>query len=157
MSDHATVEQLSGLIDGQLSLLAREAVSAHLRECPTCAALHEDLVEVAATLTTIPREHWTPQLTAEVLRRAAADPAHPVSAASGRDWSLPIAAAIAVAGFGALVFAAPVPVSAVFDGLRLNVFSAFAQGAGMPFGGFLTVLLLLPALGLLAMPLLRQR
>src|SRR5207245_2221067 len=56
MSDHVSSEQLSALIDGELSLTAREAVLGHLRECPTCAASHERLVEVAAVMAALPAE-----------------------------------------------------------------------------------------------------
>ena len=157
MSAHPSVEQLSALIDGELSLVAHEAVSAHLRECPACAAQHEALVEVAAALTTIPTERWTAELTGEVLQRITVDPGERVAPARSKDWSLAVAAALALVGFAAVALAAPLSVTSLFDGLRLNVFAALAEGAGLPFGGFLAVLILLPALGLLAVPLLRER
>jgi anti-sigma factor RsiW len=157
MSAHPSVEQLSALIDGELSLVAREAVGAHLRECPTCAAQHQELVEVAAALAAVPAEQWTAKMTAELLERAQATPRERAEPVRARDWSLPIAAALAVVGVAAVALASPFPAASMLGGLRLNVFAAFAEGAGVPFGGFLAVLFLLPALGLLAVPLLRQR
>lgn len=158
MSAHPSIEQLSALIDGELSLVAREAVSAHLRECPACAAQHEELVEVAAALTIVPAEHWSVVMTAEVLHRGGVDPKERVSEQVGsRDWSLLVAATLALIGVASVALAAPFPLASMLDGLRLNVFAALAEGAGLPFGGFLAALILLPALGLLAVPLLRQR
>jgi anti-sigma factor RsiW len=157
VSAHPSIEQLSALIDGELSLVAREAVSAHLRDCPTCAGQHQELVEVAAQLAAMPAASWAAEMTAEVLERAAAGPRERVAAVRGRDWTLAIAAALALIGVAAVALAAPFPAASLLDGLRLNVFAAFAAGAGLPFGGFLAVLVLLPALGLLAVPLLRQR
>ena len=158
MSAHPSSEQLSALIDGELSLVAREAVSAHLRECPACAAQHEELVEVAATLTIVAAEHWSGEMIAEVLRRAGVEARGRVSGqAGGRDWSLVVAAALALVGFASVALAAPFPLASLVGGVRLNLFAALAEGAGLPFGGFLAVLILLPTLGLLAVPLLRQR
>ena len=157
MTPHPTAEQLSALIDGELSLVAREAVGAHLRECPTCAAQQQDLVEVAAAFAALPAERWTIEMTAAVLERAPAQAREPDAPLRTQDWSLPIAAALAVLGFAAVALAAPFPVTAMVDGVRLNVFAAFAEGAGVPFGGFLAVLFLLPVLGLFAVPLLRRR
>lgn len=157
MSAHPSIEQLSALIDGELSLVAREAVSAHLRECPACAAQQEELVEVAAALAAVPAEHWSAAMTAEVLRVAAAEPRERVVPVRDRDWSLAIATALALGGVAAVALVAPSPASSLLDGLRLNVFAALAEGVGLPFSGFLAVLVLLPAFGLLAVPLLRER
>jgi anti-sigma factor RsiW len=157
MSAHPSIEQLSALIDGELSLVAREAVSAHLRDCPACAARHEELVEVAAALAAIPAERWSGEMTAEVLQRTAGAPTASAAPVRGRDWSIPVAAGLAVVGFAAVALVAPFPVTSLFGGLRLNVFAALAEGAGLPFGGFLAVLVVLPVVGLLAVPLLRER
>ena len=157
MSDHVSAEQLSALIDGELSLTAREAVLGHLRACPTCAALHERLVELAAVMTSLPAVQWTPQLTQRVLVALDTAEPEPPQLVIARDWSLLIALLLAVAGLLAVVAVAPFFVATALDGLRLNIFAALAAGAGLPVASFLIVLLLLPALGLFAVPLLRQR
>lgn len=158
MSDHASSEQLSALLDGELSLVAREAVSDHLRGCPTCAALHDQLVEIAATLAAVPAENWSQEMTTTVLERTHARGLEAATeTAGGRDWSLAIAAALAVAGLSGIAFVAPFAAASAADGLRLNIFAALAEGAGLTVDGFLTVLVLLPMLALLAVPLLRQR
>ena len=157
MSDHASAEQLSALIDGELSLTAREAVIGHLRECPTCAASHERLIEVAAVMTSYPAEHWTRQMTERVLLALERGEPEPPQLVMTRDWSPPIALLLAVAGLLAVVAVAPFFVATALDGLHLNLFAALAAGAGLPVTGFLVVLLLLPALGLFAVPLIRHR
>ena len=67
MSDHLDDVQLSRLIDGNLSLTAREAAVRHLRCCPGCAGRHDSLVAVAASLRMQPPVEWTPADTAAVL------------------------------------------------------------------------------------------
>lgn len=54
MSDHLTDELLSRLVDGDLSLSAREAAIRHLRECARCSARQDALVSVAVTLRSFP-------------------------------------------------------------------------------------------------------
>ena len=157
MSTHPSIEQLSALIDGELSLNAREAVTAHLRECPACAAQQEELVEVAAALATVQAEHWSTTMTAEALRVAAVKPRERLEPVRSKDWSLAIAAALALVGGAAITLVAPFPAASLLHGLRLNIFTALAEGAGLPFTAFLAVLFLLPALGLLAVPILRER
>lgn len=63
MSDHLDRRQLSRLIDGDLSLVSRDAARAHLAFCPTCAQLHDELVGVVASLRQLPRAEWTPHHT----------------------------------------------------------------------------------------------
>lgn len=157
MSTHPSLAQLSALIDGDLSLNAREAVTAHLRECSACAAQQEELVEIAATLATVPPERWSHAMTAAVLERVSVEPQEQPLRVRGRDWSLAISSALALVGVAAIALVAPFPAAALFDGMRLNIFAAFAEGAGLPFTAFLAVLVLLPVLGLLAVPLLRER
>lgn len=158
MSDHISVEQLSALIDGDLSLTAREAVIGHLRTCPTCAATHERLVEVVAVMTAVPGERWSPEMTRTILHgleAARLPPPHHTT--GGRDWSLPIAIGLAVGGALALLVLTPFLFATTLDSLRLNILAALAAGAGLPVTGFLVTLLLLPALGLFAVPLIRHR
>ena len=83
MSDleHVDGGQLSRLIDGDLSLTSREAVTTHLRACPRCAQRHDELIVVAASLRLVPPVEWTPVKTDTVIR-ALAQPA--------RSWRLPI-------------------------------------------------------------------
>ena len=71
MTDHVTDEQLSLLIDGELSLTAREAVGSHLRHCPTCAARHDKLVSAVAALRMTAPLEWCDELTDSVLLRIA--------------------------------------------------------------------------------------
>jgi len=69
MIDHPGNVQLSRLIDGDLSLTSREAVTAHLRGCPSCAERHDQLVAVTATLRLEPQVRWTRDQTESVLGR----------------------------------------------------------------------------------------
>ena len=69
MIDHVDDGQLSRLIDDDLSLTSREAVVSHLRECPSCAQRHDQLVEVAAVLRLETPLRWTGEETAAVLDR----------------------------------------------------------------------------------------
>jgi anti-sigma factor RsiW len=156
MSDHPSIEQLSAHIDGELSLVAREAVSRHLRDCPTCSARHEELVDVAAALATVPAELWSQEMTEQAVR-AAGEPAPPQRPTRSTDWSLPVATMLAVTGLATLAFIGPLSFSSLADSLSMNPFAAVAQGTGLPLAAFLAVLVLLPPLGLLAVPLLRQR
>lgn len=157
MSDHVSTEQLSALIDGQLSLVSREAVIAHLRHCPGCASSHDALVEVAAVMTVVPAERWSAQLTEQVMRQVVVRDPLPREQRRERDLSLPVAALIAAAGALAVLLVAPFSLASGFDGLRLNLFAALAADVGFPVSGFLFVLLLLPVLGVLAVPLIRER
>ena len=66
MSDHLDRRQLSRLIDGDLSLVSRDAARAHLASCPRCAQRHDELVGVVASLRQLPRAEWTPRRTERV-------------------------------------------------------------------------------------------
>ena len=59
MNEHLTDELLSRLIDGDLSLSAREAALGHLRQCAHCSARQDALVSVAATLTQVLPAHMS--------------------------------------------------------------------------------------------------
>lgn len=67
MSDHLDRTQLSRLIDGDLSLVSRDAARAHLASCPQCAQRHDELVGVVASLRQLPRAEWTPRRTERVM------------------------------------------------------------------------------------------
>jgi len=69
MIEHPDDVQLSRLVDGDLSLVTREAVMTHVRSCPTCAERHDELVSVAAVLRLEPPLTWTRDDTESVLRR----------------------------------------------------------------------------------------
>lgn len=69
MSDHLDGAQLSRLIDGDLSLASRDAVRAHLHECPHCAQRHDELVAVAASLRQLPAVEWSAARTQLVTTR----------------------------------------------------------------------------------------
>lgn len=66
MSDHLDRAQLSRLIDGDLSLVSRDAARAHLASCHQCAQLHDELVGVVASLRQLPGAEWTPRQTERV-------------------------------------------------------------------------------------------
>jgi anti-sigma factor RsiW len=68
VSDHLDDVQLSRLIDGDLSLASREAAIAHVRCCSACAARHDRLVAVAASLRLQPPVAWTAGQTEALLR-----------------------------------------------------------------------------------------
>lgn len=158
MNDHVSDEQLSLLLDGGLSLAAREAVLAHVRSCPACAERHDRLVELTATIRLAGRLDWTEQHTQATLARLHSSPQRGRLIASrprGRDWSLPVAATFALAGIGALLLA---PL-----GLGKAVLAAPASASGLfalalPVSGHVLALLAAAvALGLLAYPLSRSR
>jgi anti-sigma factor RsiW len=84
VSSHVTDEQLSLLADGELSLVSRRAVLAHLEACPACAARHDGLIDVVAALRLQPGVAWTPEHTGAVVNRGRAT-------ARSRDRGLPLA------------------------------------------------------------------
>jgi anti-sigma factor RsiW len=68
VSQHLDDVQLSRLIDGDLSLTSRAATIAHLRRCTACAARHDRLIAVAASLRLQPPVAWTAGQTEALLR-----------------------------------------------------------------------------------------
>jgi anti-sigma factor RsiW len=113
MSAHVTDEQLSQLADGELSLVARRAVLDHVAACPACAARHDALVDLVATLRLEPMVAWTDEATAAAVERAAA----PTGA---RDRALPLAAMLAVAGIALAALSFPLIEAAARVGFRLG-------------------------------------
>ena len=143
MTSHASSEQLSRLIDGDLSLTERTAVLDHLASCPACAELQTQLVDIAAALRAADPPGWSAALTTAVMDEATS---------RRRDRAaLPIAALIAVASVAALAFLTP--------------FFTFGRGmleiavAVAPIGGAAAIVLIVVALlaPLAAYPLLRWR
>ncbi len=151
MTDHVSDEQLSLLIDGELSLAARGAVLAHLSSCPPCAERHDALVNVTATLRLQPPLGWTPAATARTLEC--------LGARQQRDWALPISVVLAV--LVSAVAMAKLPVGAWLELARSTLEALAALGPrGLVPGSLSTLAVLLAAavLGpLLAYPLARSR
>lgn len=158
MNEHVNDEQLSLLLDSGLSLAAREAVVTHVRSCPACAERHDLMVELTATIRLAGRLEWTDDHTQATLARLHTSPHRRrqlISRLRCRDWSLPVAATLALAGIGGLLLA---PL-----GLGNAVLAAPASASGffalaLPVSGHVLVLLAAAvALGLLAYPLSRSR
>lgn len=155
MSGHLTDEQLSLLVDGELSLVHRGAITAHIASCPECAARHDHLVDVIASLRLQPKLQWT---SADTARTMAALPV-PVPARS-REWPMLAAAAAgtAVAGVLALKLTLVQALEALVRSL-LQVVDAFAPAAiSVSSASTLLILLAVAVLGpLLAYPLIKDR
>lgn len=141
---HLTDEQLSLLIDGELSVGAREATTGHLRDCARCSTRLDGLVEVAAELRLSPSLQWAPELTAQVMRQLGAP-------AAGRVSTFVAAACAAV---GAVLLALELPVIVGVAGVLgagLAVAAAFLpSGVGVSgsvgVAGLLAIALVAPAL-----------
>ena len=146
MTSHLDDGQLSGLIDGELSLTERAAVLDHLAHCPGCARRQAELVEVTATLRAQQPMEWTNALTRRVFEQIQPSPASAPSRST-------IPVAVALAGIvAALVFAvAPIaPVGPFLAGGVLDAVSALPPVGGASAGGIVAALvavaLLAPAL-----------
>jgi anti-sigma factor RsiW len=157
MSDHVSSEQLSLLVDGRLSLAAREAVIAHIRRCPSCAARHDGLIELTASLRLQGPLDWTQAHSETTLHRLRASDRPPsVELAARRprrrrDLSLPLACLLALAGGFALVGVGPrlsIPAAGVL---------ALLPGGPLLSGRLLVALAATVLVGLLALPLSRSR
>ena len=158
MSDHPTIEQLSSFIDGELSLASREAVIVHIRGCPACAARQDELIEVAATLRSRPPLSWTATDRERVLAQIANEHVPRRIASEQRDWTLPIAGALALVAVVALAIVAPGLAGAGFSGSGFAAIAAIEPGGGLLFSGhFLVALAVVAALGIAALPLIRAR
>ena len=94
-------------LDGELDTAATAALAAHLRDCPGCAALQRDLLEVSARL----RRDIVPMTAPAALRRsleARLRPAATVPAPTGfRRWRLPGSFAAGAAIAAALMLLLP--------------------------------------------------
>ena len=158
MSDHPSIEQLSACIDGELSLVAREAVIAHVRGCPTCADQQDELIEVAAALRSRSTLNWTVEGTERVLAQMASarDPRR--RARTQRDLTLPIAGALALIAVVASAIVAPGLTRDGFSGSGFSAIARFGPGGGLfSSGHFLIALAVVAAVGIAALPLVRAR
>lgn len=153
MTSHLDDQQLSRLLDGDLSLAERAAALAHLSSCSACAQRQAELVEVAATLRSYPRIAWTSHHTTGVMAELRAG-AHE---ARQRRAFPALLLTIAAAGLVlAALLAAPVGpqlASAVFDAVALMPPLRIASG-GQALLTLLVVALVAPAL---VYPLARWR
>ncbi len=158
MSEHVSDEQLSLLIDGQLSLAAPGAVTAHVRACPPCAARHDALIELTAVMRLQQPLRWLPPQTQAAIARVRSRPLRPKRLRAGeRDWTLAFAGLLAAGGVLASVLLVP----GVFGGLAhgsMAALSALLPGGGLVSSGHLLVALAAIALlGFAALPLSRSR
>lgn len=151
MNEHLSDEQLSLLIDGQLSLVARAAVSAHLGSCPACAERHDALVEVAASLRLRTPLTWSEgagERTIALLGKKR----------PGRERALPIALALGAAASALAVLELPFVVGPGIAHALLHVLTSFAPTGLLPSDRSLAILLAaVAALGLFVYPLARGR
>lgn len=157
MNDHVSDQQLSALIDGELSLASRQAVISHVRSCPMCAERHDRVVEVAAVLQSLPRVEWTELHSRRLLAEARDELSSPKRVARSRlDWTLPIAATLALLGVGAIaIFIPGLPVSAL-SGHAFDAIAVVSPSTGfLGTGNVLATLAAIVVLGLVALPLIR--
>jgi anti-sigma factor RsiW len=122
---HLSDEQLSMLLDGELSLTGRHAATEHLGGCVGCAGRLDELVEVSAALRLAPAVRWSPEATGRVLARLERPVAH--------DRSTVAAMGLALLGLLLLSFELPV-LGALVSMLNtvVAIFTAFVPiGAGV--------------------------
>lgn len=149
---HLSDQQLSMLIDGELSLGSREAAGRHMRDCPRCAERLDDLVEVAAELRLAPALGWEARATERVMVQ--------LDERKRREWSTPIAAALAVGGVFLLALELPaIGAATSLLAAMVSVLAAFLPtGVGLPGAMGIGALMVVAVLGpLVAMPLARPR
>jgi anti-sigma factor RsiW len=158
MTEHPTIEQLSALIDGELSLASREAVIGHIRGCPACAGRQDQLIEIAAALRGRPALSWTAIETESVLAQIASEPALRPPLSKKRDWTLPIAGVPALVAIVAMLIVAPGLLGAGLSGSGFAAIAAIGPAGRLPFSAhFLVALAVVAALGIAALPLIRAR
>jgi anti-sigma factor RsiW len=156
---HASSEQLSRLIDGDLGLAERAAVLNHIAHCPRCAAEQARVVEVSAALRGIAAVRWSEAQTAALVEQL---PSGATRAPQSAGRRLPVRlAALLVATLtlaGAVAFVVRVPVGPLVAGSLWQAFAwlppiggTSALGAG---AALVAISLLAP---LLAYPLARWR
>lgn len=150
MSEHPSDEQLSLLIDGELSLTARAAVNHHLSACPACAERHDTLVELVAGLRLQPPLRWTPTLSKHTQARLQPRPHE-------RDRALPIALALAIAAAAAAALWLPLAIGPGFARALFDVADSLLPGVLPGHTAMLALLAAIAALGGLAYPLARSR
>ena len=147
MNGHVSDEQLSLLIDNELSLTARQAVTSHIETCPTCAERHDALVDVAAALRLAPSATWPAERTRTLLA-ALEEPR------SSREPALWIATALAAGGLTIAVLEEhPTRAGITLAQNLLGVASGFAPGGLGP----VSITLLVMLVGTFAATLRRPR
>lgn len=115
---HLSDEQLSMLVDGELSSTSRQAAGEHLRGCVNCAGRLDELVEVTAALRLAPDVRWGPEATSQVLAR--------LERPAVRDSSTPLAVGLAL--LGVLLLSLELPVVSALMGMlntMLAILTAF--------------------------------
>jgi anti-sigma factor RsiW len=150
---HLPDEQLSRLLDGDLSLTERGAVLDHVGRCAACAQRQSELVEVAALLRSQPAAAWTADLTARVLEQL------PEPVPAGRRTRLPVASLLALlTAVIVLGLVIAVPVGLLVSG---SVFGALATlppvGVASPSHVLIGLIVVACAAPLFAYPLARWR
>lgn len=160
MSDtHASSEQLSRLIDGDLGLAERAAVLDHINHCPGCAAEQARVVEVSAALRGVAAVRWSEAQTAALVEHLPSGATRaPRSAGRGLSVRLATLLVATLTLAGAVVFVVEVPVGPLVAGSLWQAFAwlppiggTSALGAG---AALVAISLLAP---LLAYPLARWR
>jgi anti-sigma factor RsiW len=152
---HASPEQLSRLIDGDLGLAERAAVLDHIGHCPRCAAEQARVVEVSAALRSVPAVRWSEAQAAALVARLPSSPTSPPRSA-GRPLAAMLVAALALAV--AVAFVVSVPVGPLVAGSLWQAFSWVPPISGtsaLRAGATLVAISLLAPL--LAYPLARWR
>jgi len=152
-AQHLPDEQLSRLLDGDLSLTERGAVLDHVGRCAACAQRQSELVEVAALLRSQPAAAWTADLTARVLEQLPAPPP------ARRRTRLPVASVLALLGAViALGLVIAVPVGLLVSG---SIFGALATlppvGVASPSHVLVGLIVVACAAPVFAYPLARWR
>ena len=149
---HLSDEQLSRLIDGDVSAQTREAMNAHMSDCHQCAERHDQMIKTVATLRLSPPMRWRQDLTEATLAR--------VTDTSTEDRSLPVSTLIALTGVTACTLVAPL----LHTGLAIGsvIYAAVDQlGPNIPLTTPSATLLALIVLAILAplaaFPLARWR
>jgi anti-sigma factor RsiW len=156
---HASSEQLSRLIDGDLGLAERAAVLDHINHCPACAAEQARVVEVSAALRGVAAARWSEAQTAALVAHLPPDAARaPRSAGRGLPVRLAALLVATLTLAGAVAFVVSVPVGPLVAGSLWQAFAwlppiggTSALGAG---AALVAISLLAP---LLAYPLARWR
>lgn len=151
MSEHVSDEQLSLLIDGELSLIARTAVNAHLSSCPACAERHDAFVELTAALRLQPPLVWSEAVSTHTIARLPRRRAP-------RERALPLALALGALATTLAAVELPYIVGPGIAGSLLHALSGFAPSGFLPGDRLLLILLAtVAALGVFVYPLSRWR
>jgi anti-sigma factor RsiW len=152
MSPHLDDLTLSRLVDGDVSLVAREAAFDHLRRCSACAARHDQLVAAVAALREMPPARWSPgqsdMVAARLGERPVRVPVRPLALGAG----LLAAATLSVAAVPALLSAPTLSLTVRVMGALIPG-GALASGSGM----LLALAVIAVAAPLAALPLARWR